>query len=156
MKSLLKGAMVFIIPRVDIENIELDKLVSSIDKKNHHANHNRFWGNGETWGYVGANCAFTIRHSFHGGIDQRESVGRVFLDEENLDKALKEYFSTLLSRKSFLGTLKDEKGMLCGRAYNSDILTAEERSIIQQNADDQLGEIWKNVEFMSPSEFRAR
>ena len=56
--------MVFIIPRSEIQNVELEELTSSIDEDNEYANHNRFWGNGETWGYKGVNCAFSIYHSF--------------------------------------------------------------------------------------------
>ena len=106
--------MVFIIPRSEIGNIELEELTSSIDEDNPHANHNRFWGNGETWGYYGENCAFTIYHSFHGGVDQRRRINRVFILKENFDDGVKECFKALAdySGKSFTNIKHPANGLL--------------------------------------------
>ena len=80
----------------------INKLVIA-DDDNEKANHNRFWGNGETWGYTGKSCAFSIYHSFHGGVDQRRRVHRVFIVKENYDEGVKECFKALAdySGKSF-------------------------------------------------------
>jgi len=87
--------MVLVVPKSEIESIELDELTSSINEDNEYANHNRFWGNGETWGYNGVNCAFTIYHSFHGGVDQRRKVHRVFIVKENYEQGVEECFKAL-------------------------------------------------------------
>ena len=82
-------SMVFIIPRSEIASVELEELQSAISEDSPYANRNRFWGSGETWGYTGENCAFSIYHSFHGGVDQRRRVNRVFIVKENFDKGVK-------------------------------------------------------------------
>ena len=106
--------MVFIIPRSEIASVELEELTSSIDEDNPHANHNRFWGNGETWGYKGEHCAFTIYHSFHGGVDQRRRVHRVFIVKENFNQGVKECFKALAdySGKSFSNIKHPANGLL--------------------------------------------
>jgi len=106
--------MVFIIPRSEIESIELEELTSSIEDNNPHANRNRFWGSGETWEFVGANCAFTIYHSFHGGVDQRQRVHRVFINKENFDEGVQECFKALAdySGKSFTNIKHPANGLL--------------------------------------------
>ena len=106
--------MVFIIPRSEIESIELEEMTSSISEDNPHANHNRFWGNGETWGYKGEHCAFTIYHSFHGGVDQRRRVHRVFIVKEKFDQGVQECFRALAeySGKSFSNIKHPANGLL--------------------------------------------
>jgi len=106
--------MVFIIPRSEIESIELEEMTSSISEDNPHANHNRFWGNGETWGYTGENCAFSIYHSFHGGVDQRRRVHRIFIVKENFDEGVQECFRALAeySGKSFSNIKHPANGLL--------------------------------------------
>ena len=106
--------MVFIIPRSEIASVELEELTSSIDEDNEYANRNRFWGNGETWGYKGENCAFSIYHSFHGGVDQRRRIHRVFLVKENFDAAVKECFEALAnySGRSFTNIKHPANGLL--------------------------------------------
>lgn len=94
---------IHIIPKSEVENIELEELTSSINKNNPHANRNRFWGNGETWGFKGKFSAFTIYHSFHGGVDQRRRIHRVFIVKENYKEGVEECFKALAdySGKSF-------------------------------------------------------
>ena len=106
--------MVFIIPRSEIENIELEDMESSISDDNIHANRNRFWGNGETWGHKGVNCAFTIYHSFHGGVDQRRRVHRIFIIKENFDEGVQECFRALAeySGKSFSNIKHPANGLI--------------------------------------------
>ena len=106
--------MVFIIPRSEIASVELEELTSSIDEDNPHANHNRFWGNGETWGYTGENCAFSIYHSFHGGVDQRRRVHRIFIVKENFNEGVKECFKALAdySGKGFSNIKHPANGLL--------------------------------------------
>lgn len=106
--------MVYIIPRSKIENVELDELTSSISDDNPYVNHTRFWGNGETWGYTGENCAFSIYHSFHGGVDQRRRVHRIFIVKENFDEGVKECFKALTdySGKSFTNIKHPANGLL--------------------------------------------
>jgi hypothetical protein len=106
--------MVFIIPRSEIKNIELEEMTSAIDDDNPHANHNRFWGNGETWGYTGENCAFSIYHSFHGGVDQRRRVHRIFIVKENFKEGVKECFKALAdySGKGFSNIKHPANGLL--------------------------------------------
>ena len=106
--------MVFVIPRSEIASVELEELTSSISEDNPHANRNRFWGNGETWGYKGANCAFTIYHSFHGGVDQRRRIHRVFIVKEEFDKGVKECFKALAeySGKSFTNIKHPANGLM--------------------------------------------
>ena len=106
--------MVFIIPRSEIESIELEEMTSSISEDNPHANHNRFWGNGETWGYKGEHCAFTIYHSFHGGVDQRRRVHRIFIVKENFDEGVQECFRALAeySGKSFSNIKHPANGLM--------------------------------------------
>jgi len=106
--------MVFIIPKSEIESIEIEELTSSIDEYNQHANRNRFWGNGETWGYTGENCAFTIYHSFHGGVDQRRKLHRVFFVKENFNEGVKECFKALAdySGRSFTNIKHPANGLM--------------------------------------------
>ena len=106
--------MVFIIPRSEIASVELEELKSSISEDNPHANHNRFWGNGETWGYTGENCAFSIYHSFHGGVDQRRRVHRIFIVKENFKEGVKECFKALAdySGKGFSNIKHPANGLL--------------------------------------------
>ena len=106
--------MVFIIPRSEIASVELEELTSSISDDNPYANRNRFWGNGETWGHTGENCAFTIYHSFHGGTDQRRRVNRVFIVKEEFDKGVKECFKALAdySCKGFSNIKHPANGLL--------------------------------------------
>ncbi len=82
--------MVSIIPRLELQNVELEEMVSAIDEDNETANPNRFWGCGETWGYEGKNCAFTVYHSFHGGVDQRRKIHRGFIIKEKFNEGVKE------------------------------------------------------------------
>jgi len=91
----LSKEMVFIVPKSEIKNIELDELTSSISEDNQYANRSRFWGDGETWGYNGVNCAFIICHSFHGGTDQRKRIHRVFIVKENYEQGVEECFKAL-------------------------------------------------------------
>lgn len=91
----LSKDMVFIIPRSEFNNIELEEMTSSIDEDSSYANHSRFWGNGESWGYQGKNCAYSLYHSFHGGVDQRKRINRVFIVKENYDEGLQECFQVL-------------------------------------------------------------
>jgi len=106
--------MVFVIPKSEIEKIELDALTSSIDADDPYANHKRFWGNGETWGYCGENSSFTIRHSFHGGVDQRRRINRIFIVKENFNEGVKECFKALAdySGRSFTNIKHPENGLL--------------------------------------------
>jgi hypothetical protein len=106
--------MVFAIPRSELGNIELEELQSSISDDNPHANRNRFWGNGETWGYKGEHCAFTIYHSFHGGVDQRRRVHRIFIVKENFKEGVKECFKALAdySGKGFSNIKHPANGLL--------------------------------------------
>ena len=105
--------MVFVIPRSEIENIELEELTSSIDEDDPYANRNRFWGSGETWGYSGENYAFTIYHSFHGGVDQRRRVHRIFIVKENFNEGVRECFKALAnySGKSFTNIKHPANGL---------------------------------------------
>jgi hypothetical protein len=93
----LSREQVQVLPRTEIENVEIVELSSSISPDSPHANHNRFWGNGETECYVGKFGVAFWRHSFHGGVDQRREIGRVFLDAGNLNKAVEEAFTELSS-----------------------------------------------------------
>ena len=106
--------MVFVIPRSEIASVELEELTSSIDEDNPYANRNRFWGNGETWGYTGENCAFSIYHSFHGGTDQRRRINRVFICKESFDSGVQECFKALAnySGKSFTNIKHPANGLL--------------------------------------------
>ncbi len=83
--------MVFIIPKEQIEAVEVLGL-TEIDPG---TNHDRFWGDGETWGYNGTYSAFTIRHSFHGGSDQRRRVERIFIDSKNYSVGVDECMEAL-------------------------------------------------------------
>jgi len=78
--------------------IELEEMISSIDPDDPHANHGRFWGNGEIMVYESENVLVTEKLRFKGGVDQRQFLGRVFLAKENLEHALNEARSTLLQR----------------------------------------------------------
>ena len=106
--------MVFIIPRSEIEKIKLDELTSSISDDNPYANRNRFWGNGETWGYYGEHCAFSIYHSFHGGVDQRRRIHKIFIVKENFDEGVKEGFQALAdySGRNFTNIKHPANGLL--------------------------------------------
>ena len=105
---------VSIIPKSEIENIELEELTSAIDEDDPYANHNRFWGNGETWGYTGKNCAFSIYHSFHGGTDQRRRIHRVFIVKENYTQGIAECYKALAdySGKSMTNIKHPANGLL--------------------------------------------
>ena len=104
----------YIVKKSEIENIEIEQLRSSIKEDNQSANHNRFWGNGETWGYIGESCAFTIYHSFHGGTDQRRNINRVFIVKENYEAGVKECFKALeiYSNSSFTNIKHPANGLL--------------------------------------------
>lgn len=85
-----KGQIVFV-PRADLLTQQVEEMVEAIDyEDNPFANQARFWGNGEYYFHEGANAAFTARTSFHGGVDQRRSVGRIFLAQEGLSEAILE------------------------------------------------------------------
>jgi hypothetical protein len=106
--------MVFVIPESEIENIELEEMTSSIDEGNQYANHNQFWGCGETWGYRGKNGAFTVYHSFHGGTDQRRKIHRVFIVKENYEAGVQECLKALAdySGKSYTNIKHPANGLL--------------------------------------------
>ena len=106
--------MVFIIPRSEIEKVELEEMTSSISEDNPHANHNRFWGNGETWGYTGKNWAFSIYQSVLGGPDQRRRIHRVFIVKENYTQGIAECYKALAdySGKSMTNIKHPANGLL--------------------------------------------
>lgn len=78
--------------------IEIEEMISSIDPDSPHANHGRFWGDGEMIVHETKNVIITERLRFKGGVDQRRFLWRVFLAKENLEHALNEARSALLQR----------------------------------------------------------
>lgn len=105
---------VFFVSKSEMAEIELDELQSAISKDSPHANRNRFWGNGETWGFTGKFSAFTERHSFRGGVDQRRQIGRVFILAKDAEKGISECYEALCkySGKSFTNIKHPANGLL--------------------------------------------
>jgi len=59
-------------------------------------------------------------------------------------------------KKSFLGTFENQEGRIYCTVYNSEVLTPREKGFIQYDADGQMGDVWNQIAFMTPSEFKER
>ena len=95
---------VFVVPEAVIANIsntELEPMIRAISEDNPTSNNNRFWGDGETLGYKSPHFAYTLKHSFHGGVDQRMRINRVFISQQNFEQGVAECRETLLRHRGW-------------------------------------------------------
>ena len=90
---------VFILPAQEYGAVEVEGLTDAPGiADSPFANHNRFWGSGETWALVGENFKVSYIHSFHGGVDQRTRIGRIFIRKENSSLGIKQCYEALKNR----------------------------------------------------------